>query len=209
MGFLVALLVLLILVLLYLLFRQRQAAPLTGPPLAGARLSFVAAPVEAQQGAVNGFQKHGLYSKDGWKTILAPPVKPLEPLLVEHLDEVDPADKYYYLVPFGADDDSVVAVASVNGVSTDYQEATALRKGAWGSIVKKWRDKHQGGSPPLVWRFCVESRDPLYPFAMTATDKRLKYERIDGQLFDKLTDVGPGGGIPGVDDEPPGKSTAD
>ena len=206
MGLLIALLVLIILLLLYLLFRQPPApAPLTSP-----RPSFVATPAAAQQGAVNGLQKYGLYSKDGWKTILAPPVKPLEPLLVEQLDEVDPADKYYYLVPFGADDDSAVAVVSVDGVSTDYQEATALGKdAAWGSIVKKWRDKHQGGPPPLVWRFCAESRSPSYPFTVTASGKRLKYERIDGKVFDKLTDVGPGGGIPGADDEPPGKSTAD
>ena len=205
MGLLIVLLVLVILLLLYLLFRQRP----TAAPLASPRPSFVATPAEAQQGAVNGLHRYGLYLRDGWKTILTPPVKPLEPLLVELLDEVDPAEKYYYLVPFGADDDSVVAVATVNGVSTDYQEATALRKGAWGSIVKKWRDKYHGGSPPLVWRFCVESRSPTHPFTLTASGKRLKYERIDGKVFDKLTDVGPGGGIPGADDEPPGKATAD
>jgi hypothetical protein len=62
--------------------------------------------------------------------------------------------------------------------------------------VKKWRDKHQGAPPPLVWRFCVESRSPWFPFTVTTTGKGLMYERIDGKTFNKLTDVGPGGSKP-------------
>jgi hypothetical protein len=43
-----------------------------------------------------------------------------------------------------------------------------------------------------VWKPCVESRSPFYPFRLVTIGDQVRYVRIDGKEFASLTDLGPG-----------------
>jgi len=141
-----------------------------------------------------------------------------QPLLVQRLDD---KDDVYYLVPVGSSDGAIEAAARVDGLSGEYLEASAFVPGgperSWGSMIADWRteadtrrliagrradrEHHTATStgagsvrvhPSFVWKPCVESRSPFYPFRLVAIGDRQRYVRIDGKEFDSLTDLGPG-----------------
>ena len=180
--------------------------------------SSVISPAEAQAGAQKGIEAYGLLSRSDWQRVLSPPARALQPILVLRLDATDLTDAYYYLVPFGPSDEAVGAVARVDGVSGEYLEADAFvptgSKRSWGSMIADWRsegatrrriasrtsyrgtfaaDPHGVGiHPSLVWKPCVESRSPFYPFRLVTIGDQRRYVRIDGEEFESLTGLGPG-----------------
>lgn len=141
-----------------------------------------------------------------------------QPLLVQRLDATD---DFYYLVPVGSSDEAIGAVVRVDGLTGEYLESSAFApRGAertWGSMAAEWRTEidtrrriaarapvRTGDSgvsatesamvrvhPPFVWKPCVESRSPFYPFRLVATQSGQFYVRIDGKEFASLTDLGP------------------
>ena len=46
--------------------------------------------------------------------------------------------------------------------------------------------------PLLVWKPCVESLSPYYPFHMIIVGDHRLYIRSDGKVFTELHDAGPG-----------------
>jgi hypothetical protein len=152
-----------------------------------------------------GFKEYGLLSRPDWAPLLTPfldqRVRPIAPLLVHRLDAKDPARAYYYLVPFGASTSTIGAVARVNAISGEYQETMPIprsEKRPWGAITAEWSIDTLKADPravdisqALVWKPCIESASPFYPFRVVTIDGRLRYVRVDGQAFDKLTDLRP------------------
>ena len=45
--------------------------------------------------------------------------------------------------------------------------------------------------PTFVWRPCIESASPFYPFRLVSIDGEIRYIRIDGHVFTSLTKLGP------------------
>lgn len=142
-----------------------------------------------------------------------------QPLLVQRLDATG---DFYYLVPIGSSETAIDAVVRVDGLTGEYLEANAfVSSGAdrsWGSMAAEWRTEFdtrrriaertsvrtEGSGvsstepatvrvhPSFVWKPCVESRSPFYPFRLVATQFGTLYVRIDGKEFSSLTDLGPG-----------------
>jgi hypothetical protein len=162
-------------------------------------------PDAAVLGAQAGFKHYGLLARPGWAPLLTPfldqRVRPIEPLLVHRLDARDPARAYYYLVSFGGSVSTIGAVARVNAISGEYQEAMAIprsEKWPWGGIAVEWstttlKAGHRAVdvNQALIWTPCVESATPYYPFRVVTVDGHRRYIRVDGQTFDKLTDLRP------------------
>lgn len=143
-------------------------------------------------------------------------VSPLEPVLVQHLEAADFGEAFYYLVPFGRDLASVSAVACVDGVTGEYQECSrfdgSAKREGWGPMFAPWRsaastratimerkiDFHVpagstglpaqvGVHPQLVWKACKESQSVFLPFRLVKIGHNVRYIRIDGVVFDKLS----------------------
>jgi len=170
----------------------------------------IISPGRAAAGAVAGLKSHGLYERQDWASILRS-TKPGRPLLVQRLDRLD---RYYYIVPFLRGRVSTSAFALVDAKRGDYRQCAALsapkavrfpdpQESLRRSIGKKYELPDRQGIlvvrpqsvsmlPVLVWRTCVESLSPYYPFhVVTVGDHRL-YIRIDGEIFTALHDAGPG-----------------
>ena len=142
-------------------------------------------------------------------------VSPLEPVLVQQIDTADLSEAFYYLVPFGRDLASVRAVACADGVTGEYQECSRFEGGgggSWGQMFAPWRtaastratimerniDLHLdagttvrpteiGVHPQLVWKACVESQSVFLPFRLVKVGNSVRYIRLDGVVFDKLS----------------------
>ena len=181
--------------------------------------TFVISPEEAKAGARKGFKDYGVWTRPGWTLLLNAPAVEQTPLLVRRLDVTDPARTYYFLVPVGPNDQTVVAAARVNGMSGEFMGCSAFvakgDKPQWGSMIAACRtdadtrrmltghnvavagrsvpadSRAVGIHPTLVWKPCVESRSPYYPFRLVNVGGRPKYIRIDGKQFDELTDLQP------------------
>ena len=184
--------------------------------------SLLISPERAQDGAKRGFERFGLLERADWRPRLWDDTRHAaralgQPLLVQRLDD---KDAVYYLVPVGSSDDTIEAAARVDGLTGEYLEASAFipagPKRSWGSMVAEWhtdantrrliatRGAEGVGDetstdaisvrvhPSFVWKPCVESRSPFYPFRLVAIGERHRYVRIDGKIFDSLTDLGPG-----------------
>lgn len=176
----------------------------------------------AVAGALKGFDDYGLSKRPDWATLIRPPAVPRTPLLVQRLDATESGRGYYYLVPIGVSDDNVGVVARVDGVTGRYLEASPFvaqgDKKPWGTMMANWRNESTirrklagrafvrpgypgtviadpqgiGVHPAFVWKPCVESRSPFFPFRLVTIGDLRKYVRIDGKEFDSLTDLGPG-----------------
>ena len=142
-------------------------------------------------------------------------VKPLEPVLVQQIDTTHLDEAFYYLVPFGLNLASVKAVACVDGVTGEYLECTRFEAdsaGSWGRMIGPWRtaastratvregkiDLHLGARalvgkpeigvhPQLVWKPCKQSQSIFLPFRLVKVGDNVRYIRIDGVVFDKLS----------------------
>jgi hypothetical protein len=172
-------------------------------------------------GAIKGFEEYGLSRRADWAPFIGPRAAPRPPILVQRLDTTEPGRDYYYLVPLGTSDDDVTAVARVDGASGKYLECTAFRreeKRSWGMMVAGLRTEAStrrmiagrtferpnyqgtfvadsrgvGVHPVFVWKPCVESRSPFFPFRLVTIGEQRRYIRIDGTEFESLTDLGPG-----------------
>ena len=204
------------------------------PDLAGP--TFVISPEAAKAAARKGFVEYGVLSRPRWGALLVAPNVERTPLLVRRLDVTDPARTYYFLVPVGPNDQSIGVAARVNGMSGAFMGCSAFvargDKQQWGSMIAACRtaadtrrmlaghniavvgrsvptdSRGVGIHPTLVWKPCVESRSPYYPFRLVNVGGRPKYIRIDGKQFDELTDLRPKPGYSEKDtaaDPPPGR----
>jgi hypothetical protein len=178
-------------------------------------------PDAALAGAMAGLTKWGLTTRSDWRPVLVPGFAPLEPLLVQRLDNPD----FYYLVPIGSADPRIVrAVVRVDAATGEYLEArpvttvdTADHK-SWGTTAADFateattrskiagqylplpgldgrilaRPEGLGVHPAFVWRPCQESLSPILPFRLITIGDRTYYQRLDGVLFDSLHDPTPG-----------------
>ncbi|HYN06355.1 MAG TPA: hypothetical protein VES67_03100 [Vicinamibacterales bacterium] len=185
----------------------------------------------AVAGALKGFEDYGLAKRADWAPLLAPPSVPRAPILVQRLDATESSRGYYYLVPIGPTDDNVSAVVRVDAVSGRYLEASPFLshgdKKPWGTMMANWRSEtitrrkiagrtferrnYQGSvvadargvgvHPAFVWKPCVESRSPFFPFRLVTIGDQQRYVRIDGKEFESLTDLGPGSLVFKKDDD--------
>jgi hypothetical protein len=190
------------------------------PPIApGSESKTMLSPEAAQAAALTGLEEQGLLKREDWRARLASPIEAQKPLLVQRLDV---ADDFYYLVPFGEGDRPAGAVVRVDAFSGEYLEANAFSTSGegrpWGAIVRDWQSDdtarrqiigrkfelpNRGGRvlarregigihPSFIWKPCVESLSPYYPFRLLTIGDTPRYVRLDGEVFDRLHDAGPG-----------------
>lgn len=190
---LIGLVVIAVLLLTIWIYRSRSRATPRGHSVRSSAPPPVVSPERAQAGARAGFEGYGLLARPDWRPLLLG--QPLRtPVLVRRLD----TDDYYYLVPVGPSDELVGAVARVDGGTGEYLECNGFQpRGAersWGSMLVRSRSADAGNAaaePEFVWKPCVESRSPYYPFRVVGVGDRARYVRIDGKEFDALTDLWP------------------
>jgi hypothetical protein len=155
--------------------------------------------------AVAGLEQYGLYERKEWRAALSK-AKAQPGVIAQRLDRID---SYYALVPF-ATNGRLVAFAAVDGRWGDYMQAVLLPRAqrarsrltleqAFKSIVGKRIDLGERKGrlrvrkeavcmyPHLVWRPCLESLSPYYPFYMFTVGNERIYVRIDGAVFTSLT----------------------
>lgn len=165
------------------------------------------APAEAVQYARAALDEFGLYERESWARVLNA-AEPAEPVLVERLDR---PGAFYYTVPMQRVEDAAqVAAVSIDARYGDYLQTSriapqkhllrtltprvAMRRatrepvelpGRRGHIQVERR--HACVYPNLVWRPCLESLSPNYPFRMVVAGGHRLYVRSDGRVFSRLT----------------------
>ena len=155
--------------------------------------------------AVAGLKQYGLFQRKDWGAVLRK-AKEQPGVLVQRLDR---SDSYYALVPFETNK-SVVAFAAVDGRWGDYMQSVLLpnpqKAGARLTLEQAFklivgqrvelagrkgrllvRKEAVCMYPHLVWRPCLESLSPYYPFYMFTVGNERIYVRIDGAVFSSLT----------------------
>jgi hypothetical protein len=195
----------------------------TGAPAsASADAPSLVSPDVAKANAMSGLEQYGLMTRPDWRPMLGGGVAPLDPMLVQRLDE----PVFYYLVPIGtpAPTASVRAVVRVDAVTGEYLEANAVTAfdtdghKSWGTFAADFateaatrsriagrylplpglggrilaRSEGLGVHPAFVWRPCQESLSPILPFRLITVGAHVYYQRLDGVMFDALHDPIPG-----------------
>lgn len=169
------------------------------------------APQLAAGHASDGAKRYGLHERENWALALRD-TTPKTPMLVQRLDAVD---SYYYIVPF-EDARGVRAAVSVNARTGDYRQSIMVDRGETGILtgldderIRKLTigrvldlPNRQGRlhirreafslSPTLVWRPCLESLSPFYPFHVITIGAHRVYVRVDGRIFTELHTEIPG-----------------
>jgi len=167
-------------------------------------------PPEAVEYAIAGLRQYRLHQRKGWQEALKD-TNPRNPVLVQRLDQID---SFYYIVPLESQEKIITAAVAVDGRFGDYQQTIAIPEG--GSSLLTALDERKvlammvghkfelEGSrkpimirkeafclyPTLVWRPCLESLSPFYPFHMITVGDYRFFVRVDGQIFTKLhTDI--------------------
>jgi hypothetical protein len=156
-------------------------------------------------GAVDGLKAYGLAKRKDWRALRN--AKPAGKSQIVH--RLDHTDSFYALVPFETSD-GVVALVSVDGRWGDYLQSVLLpdlekpsarltREQALERVIGQRIDLgHKRGRllvrkdavciyPHLVWRPCLESLSPYYPFYMFTVGSHHLYVRVDGPVFASLT----------------------
>jgi len=133
--------------------------------------------------------------------------EPDTPLLVQRLDRYD---DYYYIVPFKRGHAETARLV-IDATTGKFTEASAIEKegeslapykpplspldACYGRPLdlpavrnRVLRQGTIGKHAVLVWRPCKESSSPLLPFHLLTIGDRVVYVRVDGQIFDELTD---------------------
>ena len=154
--------------------------------------------------AFAGLREYGLLERKDWGVLRE--AKPQPGVLVQRLDGLD---RFYAVVPFDSDN-GTVAFAAVDGRWGDYMQAVLLPKP---QSKRSWLTREQAAElvvgkridlggykgrlhvrkralciyPHLVWRPCLESLSPYYPFYMFTVGNETIYVRVDGALFTSLT----------------------
>ena len=162
--------------------------------------------------AMAGVREYGLLERKDWASVFER-TEPTTPTMVQRLDV---ADSFYTLVPFVDGRGTATAVVDVDGRFGNYRQAMVLPE-AEASVYSALDaervaemtlghrfalDEGRGSVlvreeafclyPTLVWRPCLESLSPFYPFHMiTVGDNRI-YVRVDGAIFTQLHTYIPG-----------------
>jgi hypothetical protein len=180
-----------------------RGGPLREAPVRRGRGDLLGAKVVSDF-AVAGLKQYGLFERKDWGALRKAKAQP--GVLVQRLDRID---SYYALVPFETNG-RTVAFAAVDGRWGDYMQAVLLPKAqpaksrltlaqAFKSIVGKRLNLGERRGrllvrkeavcmyPHLVWRPCLESLSPYYPFYMFTIGNDRIYVRIDGAVFTSLT----------------------
>ena len=163
------------------------------------------APKAMAELAVAGLREYGLFERKDWGGILRK-ATPQSGTTVQRLDRLD---SFYSLVPFQAGK-ATVAFAAVDARWGDYLQSVLLPKPqverarltleqAYELVVGKRFDLGDRRGrllvrkeavciyPHLVWRPCLESLSPYYPFYLFTVGHQRLYVRIDGAVFASLT----------------------
>lgn len=168
-------------------------------------------PGDAAELALSGAKQYGLLERDDWSLLRRG--RPASPTLVQRLDRLD---SFYYLVPFADDNGEARSAVSVDARFGNYRQAiTVDERGAPFAfslpdeaildltIDRQLELPRREGRlrirkesfclyPTLVWRPCLESLSPYYPFHMITVGHRRIYVRIDGRVFTRLHTYIPG-----------------
>lgn len=186
--------------------------PAPGPVVVEKRRSTQSARLlgrkQAAERALRGLREYGLIERKGW----APALKGAEAgeaVLVQRLDRLD---SFYWIVPFRRRGGKVSTAVSVDARSGEYRQAIALPEARAATAFqtldsdatleqiagKRYDLPDRLGRllvrreavcvyPTLVWRPCMESLSPFYPFRMVTVGAHRLYVRIDGAVFTSLT----------------------
>ena len=142
-----------------------------------------------------------------WGKALAK-VKPQTPLLVQRLDR---KDSFYYIVPLGASAERSSAAVALDARYGVYLQSAALpettavigslsAKAALEAILNRRFDLEDFAGrvlarpgaicscDSLVWKPCLESLSPFFPFYRFTVGGATLYVRIDGAIFTALHD---------------------
>jgi hypothetical protein len=148
-----------------------------------------------------------LAERKEWRNALTN-VQQQTPLLVQRLDHLD---SVYYIVPLGRTGGQSTAAVALDGRYGNYLQSVALPDGGiWtarvdaagaqklvanhrfelenfgGSVM--FRPDLMGDSQSLVWKPCLESLSPFFPFYRFTSGAATAYVRIDGVVFTSLHD---------------------
>jgi hypothetical protein len=161
----------------------------------------------AQELALAGIRSHRLNRRKPWSGALAE-ATPQAPLLVQRLDA---EDAFYYVVPF-ANERGVSAATMIDARYGDYFSTIALDGGVvmpprpgsrklrnlvTGSTIEledgagrlRLRPEGHAWYPTMVWKPCLESLSPFWPFYLVTVGRRQIFVRIDGAIFGALHDL--------------------
>jgi hypothetical protein len=173
--------------------RRREAAGLLSSDTAAGR-------------AREALREQGLVGRDDWSEALKG-VRAGAPILVQRLDRLD---SFYWIVPMTRARRTAAAV-SIDARSGEYRQAIRVPEpsaGVFGfreesEVLKRLAGRRfelpeaQGCLlvrrealsvyPLYVWRPCLESLSPFYPFRMVTLGQHQLYVGIDGSVFTSLT----------------------
>lgn len=161
---------------------------------------------EAMKYAARGLERFDLPNRKGYSDAFKD-TRPSKPVLVHRLDKTD---SFYYIIPYEQKEKKATAAVAVDGRFGDYQQTIALPPG--GSHILSGLDRDEilesvkGQEirlecsresivvreeafclyPALVWRPCLESLSPFWPFHMVTIGDHRIYIRVDGRIFTKL-----------------------
>lgn len=162
-------------------------------------------PDEIRVRAAKEIKAYGLDTKENIVESLADST-PGKPVLVQRLDR---PDEYYYLIPFRkgraitamammhADDGKLGRFSAYENPRKNYilSQSTMKKKIVGKSIrIKDHKGKlvfREGGfkmSSTLVWKPCMESMSPLYPFHVATIDGKQVYIGCNGAIYTELHD---------------------
>jgi hypothetical protein len=169
-------------------------------------------PKDGTESALAGLREYGLLERPQWKEALRG-TKPADPMLVQQLHR---RDSFYYIVPMQRSAKEVPALVSVDARFGDYLQAVSslkpdanlllqLDKKAVMSLVEHQRLELEDKLgrlkvrpeaiclyPILVWKPCLESLSPFWPFYMLGVGTHHIYIRVDGAVFTQLHDTSHG-----------------
>lgn len=165
---------------------------------------------EAMKFVSRGIDRHDLLKDELFAKALEG-AQPADPILVQRLDL---PDTFYYLVPMRMRQ-RVTAMLSVDGLYGNFRGGQVLAEAPSrpfidpDEVIKKvlaqpieLEEKlgrliiREGALclyPIMVWKPCLESRSPYYPFYMITVGSRNIYIGYDGTIYPALHDISPGG----------------
>lgn len=167
--------------------------------------------VGAARAALDGLRAEGIAQRPAWSRILAADA-PGEAVLVQRLDRTD---SYYYVVPVGRDTSTMTSAVIVDALTGQYRQSAVFGSApprlATVDPVRSARDlvgarvdlgarrgfltlRPQAISvhTSWVWKPCLQSLSPYYPFKLVTLGALRLYVRSDGAIFSQLTTTGRG-----------------
>ncbi len=165
---------------------------------------------EAVKFAKHAIEKHELLNQECAMSTAVRMTRPTQAHLVQRLDR---NNEFYYLIE-SERDGKATSLLRADALYGDFQGALALSKEqhlpiisadtAIAAVKKSPLDLghgkgrinlHDGGFsvyPNLVWRPCMESRSPYYPFRQVHIGSHTVYVGFDGTVHPALHDLGKG-----------------